>query len=209
MGALQFRVKDIDFLRREITVRDGKGQKDRVSMLAGVAEEPLRLHMEAVRRQHERDRLDGLGRAPLPAALARKDPQADRDWGWLPPLVRDALSRGWLRHPDGSRALGQHVRQHEMIYTHALNRCAPGVSSPLYAGLAVSLPRGITRAIGSPAGQRITAPGTSHRVRKPGPGLGLEQWRQKGLKCFYRPGEPFILGEAKTWRSYSWADKID
>jgi hypothetical protein len=67
--------------RREITVRDGKGRKDRVSMLPGVAEEPLRLHMDAVRRLHQRDLSAGLGCAPLPDALARKYPRADRDWG--------------------------------------------------------------------------------------------------------------------------------
>jgi integron integrase len=82
LEALQVRVKDIDFVRREITVRDGKGRKDRVSMLPGVAEESLRLHLDAVRRLHQRDLSEGLGCAPLPDALARKYARADRDWGW-------------------------------------------------------------------------------------------------------------------------------
>jgi integron integrase len=80
--ALSLRVKDVDFLRHEILVRDGKGQKDRVSMLPVVVHEPFRTHLDAVRRLHERDLSRGLGRAPLPDALARKYPAAGREWGW-------------------------------------------------------------------------------------------------------------------------------
>ena len=80
--ALNLRVKDVDFLRQELLVRDGKGQKDRLTMLPAAAREPLLAHLDAVRRLHERDRSGGLGRAPLPDALARKYPGADREWGW-------------------------------------------------------------------------------------------------------------------------------
>jgi hypothetical protein len=62
-----------------------------------------------------------------------------------------------------------------MIYTHVLNRGGRGVQSPLDAGRAVSLPRGITPALGSPAGQPITAPEKSNRGRNPGPGRRLEE----------------------------------
>ncbi|MBI3695385.1 MAG: integron integrase, partial [Acidobacteria bacterium] len=82
LEALQLRVKDIDFGPGEITVRDGKGQKDRVTMLPGVLQEPLRDHLRGVRGQHEADVERGLGRAPLPDALVRKYPNADQEWGW-------------------------------------------------------------------------------------------------------------------------------
>jgi integron integrase len=80
--ALSLRVKDVDFLRQEVLVRDGKGQKDQVTMLPAAVREPLRAHLDAVRRLHQRDLSRGLGRVPLPDALARKYPAADRQWGW-------------------------------------------------------------------------------------------------------------------------------
>jgi integron integrase len=80
--ALQLRVKDIDFSESELLLRDGKGQKDRVTMLPTKVQPALRQHLEMVRRQHDRDVACGLGRVPLPGALARKYPNADREWGW-------------------------------------------------------------------------------------------------------------------------------
>ena len=80
--ALQLRVKDIDFSRSELLLRDGKGQKDRVTMLPTKVQPALRQHLEMVRRQHDWDLACGLGRVPLPGALARKYPHADREWGW-------------------------------------------------------------------------------------------------------------------------------
>jgi integron integrase len=82
MEALNIRVKDIDFERREIVIRDGKGQKDRVTMLPDSIRRPLAEHLRFVKRQHEEDLAKGLGRAPMPSALARKYPNADREWGW-------------------------------------------------------------------------------------------------------------------------------
>lgn len=74
--------KDIDLQRNEITVRDGKGSKDRVTMLPTSVREPLLTQLEKVRRKHAKDLARGLGRAPLPDALARKYPGADRQWAW-------------------------------------------------------------------------------------------------------------------------------
>ncbi len=79
---LTVRVKDLDFDRGELVVRDGKGQKDRVTMLPQALLAPLKDHLQAVRRQHESDLLKGLGRVPMPTALARKYPNADREWPW-------------------------------------------------------------------------------------------------------------------------------
>ena len=82
LEGLQLRVKDLDFGRGEITIRCGKGQRDRVTMLPRAHHQPLQNHLRQVREQHEADLKGGRGRAPLPEALARKFPNADREWTW-------------------------------------------------------------------------------------------------------------------------------
>ncbi len=82
LECLRLRVKDIDFQRNEMTVRDGKGGKDRATMLPAAVTAQLQAHLERVCRQHATDLARGLGRAPLPDALARKYPDADRQWAW-------------------------------------------------------------------------------------------------------------------------------
>ena len=82
MEAVRLRVKDVDFVRREIVVRDGKGDKDRVTMLPARLIEPIRDHLARVRRLHEQDLAAGQGEVHLPFALARKYPNAGRSWGW-------------------------------------------------------------------------------------------------------------------------------
>src|SRR5688572_20745961 len=74
--------RTLDFDRAEVAIRDGKGQKDRVTMLPRTLIEPLRTHLSRVRLLHERDLAEGYGRVYLPFALDRKYPNADRDWGW-------------------------------------------------------------------------------------------------------------------------------
>ncbi|MGQ0668100.1 MAG: integron integrase, partial [Actinomycetota bacterium] len=82
LECLRLRVKDVDLHRGEISVRDGKGGKDRVTMLPAAVKAPLQAHLERVRLKHAKDLASGLGRAPLPDALARKYPGADRRWAW-------------------------------------------------------------------------------------------------------------------------------
>ena len=82
MECLRLRVKDIDFTKNEILVREGKGNKDRVTMLPAGVKDPLLRHLDRVRRLHERDLAVGFGRVQLPDALARKYPNANREWGW-------------------------------------------------------------------------------------------------------------------------------
>lgn len=79
---LSVRVKDLDFDRCEIIVRDGKGARDRVTMLPQSLIDPLGGHLRDVRRTHGRDLAAGLGRVPMPTALARKYPNDDRRWIW-------------------------------------------------------------------------------------------------------------------------------
>jgi integron integrase len=76
------RIKDIDFERLQIIVRDAKGEKDRVTRLPAVAVEPLKRHLERVRKEHERAMAEGYDGVILPYALARKYPNADREFGW-------------------------------------------------------------------------------------------------------------------------------
>ena len=78
----RLRVKDIDFARCEITVRDGKGAKDRVTMLPARVADPLRRHLDRTRRVHQEDLSKGLGGVALPHAFERKDPSASRQWAW-------------------------------------------------------------------------------------------------------------------------------
>jgi integron integrase len=80
--ALELRVKDVDLDTREILVRDGKGRKDRRSVLAAGLVEPLRRHLERVHAQHQRDVAAGCGFVALPDALRLKYPGAPREWPW-------------------------------------------------------------------------------------------------------------------------------
>ncbi|MFQ6538812.1 MULTISPECIES: integron integrase [Aphanothece] len=82
MEALRLRVHDLDFGRQELTVRNGKGGKDRRTLLPQSVAERLRPHLQEVRQIHQRDLADGWGRVHLPHALARKYPNAAVEWGW-------------------------------------------------------------------------------------------------------------------------------
>ncbi len=82
LEGLRLRVKDADFERREITLRDGKGGRDRRTMLSERLIEPLRSHLARVKLVHERDLAEGFGEVYLPFALARKYPHAGRSWPW-------------------------------------------------------------------------------------------------------------------------------
>ncbi len=82
MEALRLRVKDLDVQRRELTVRDGKGGKDRLTLLPQSLVPGLQEHLLKVRHLHRGDLAAGWGQVQLPYALARKYPNADREWAW-------------------------------------------------------------------------------------------------------------------------------
>lgn len=82
MECLRLRVQDVDFLRREITVRHGKGGKDRRTMLPAMCIEPLQGQLAEAKHIHERDLRAGFGEVWLPDALARKYVNAAREWAW-------------------------------------------------------------------------------------------------------------------------------
>jgi integron integrase len=78
----RLRVKDVDFGRHQLVIRAGKGGRDRMSVLPGLAHDPLRRHLDRVARLHRRDVAQGAGWVELPFAIARKYPGAGRDWSW-------------------------------------------------------------------------------------------------------------------------------
>jgi integron integrase len=82
MECLRLRTKDIDLERRIITVRSGKGNKDRVTVLPDKAVPQLRRHLLKIKALHDKDLSEGAGWVELPGALARKYPNAGREWGW-------------------------------------------------------------------------------------------------------------------------------
>lgn len=82
MECVRLRVKDLDFDYRQIIVRDGKGEKDRRTILPQSLADPLRLHLAKIRLQHEEDVRLGCGRIYLPYALERKYPNAATEWVW-------------------------------------------------------------------------------------------------------------------------------
>ena len=101
--ALRLRVQDLDFDRHELTVRGGKGDKDRRAILPATLEGGLRAHLERARRLHRQDLAQGLGEVALPEALARKLPGASKSWPWqwvfpAPKLSIDPRSAARFRH---------------------------------------------------------------------------------------------------------------
>src|SRR5947209_887507 len=82
MEGVTLRVKDVDLERGELRIRRAKGGKDRVTVLAQTVREPLRRHLERVRRVHLRDLGEGAGWVELPDALSRKYPKAGCSWPW-------------------------------------------------------------------------------------------------------------------------------
>ena len=82
MECLRLRVKDIDFDYRQIHVRSGKGDKDRVTVLPQALTDPLAQQLETAHRTHQHDLKEGFGETCLPYAISRKFPNAGREWGW-------------------------------------------------------------------------------------------------------------------------------
>ena len=79
---LELRIKDLDFQQSQIIVRSGKGGKDRLTPMPKKLIEPLQDHLRIVKRTHQQDLERGYGQIPLPFALAKKYPKAQRDWIW-------------------------------------------------------------------------------------------------------------------------------
>jgi integron integrase len=116
LECLRLRVKDIDFGTNQIMVREGKGNKDRVTMLPAIVRAPLVLHLDGIRTLHEQDLERGVGRVYLPDALRRKYPTARREWGWqwVFPASRisvDPRSRERRRHHVDESVLQRAIKE--------------------------------------------------------------------------------------------------
>jgi len=116
MECMRLRVKDVDFARREILICDGKGAKDRVTVLPRDVLRSLRSQLEVVRQLHSADLRDGCGDVYLPFALARKLPSAGCEWGWQYVFPADSRSRdprtgAARRHHLGDQAFQRAMRQ--------------------------------------------------------------------------------------------------
>jgi integron integrase len=116
MEAIRLRVKDIEFARHEIIVREGKGFKDRVTMLPESLIAPLKLHLVKVQALHDEDVAAGYGEVYLPFALDKKYPHAAREWGWqyvFPSrnLSTDPRSSVTRRHHIDEKGLQRAIKQ--------------------------------------------------------------------------------------------------
>jgi integron integrase len=92
MECLRLRVKDLEFTQHQLTIRDGKGMHDRVTMLPDALTTPLQVHLQLVRRIFDEDVEHGYGAVYLPFALDRKYQNANREWGWQYVFPADRLS---------------------------------------------------------------------------------------------------------------------
>ena len=126
MEALCLRIKDLDFERNEILIRDGKGRKDRVTMLPRSGSESIQKHLEQVRCVHELDLREQAGRVILPDALVRKYPNADREWGWQ--YVFPASSRFF----DQAAGIERRHHVHETVIQKAMKEAVrrSGIAKP-------------------------------------------------------------------------------
>jgi integron integrase len=118
LEALRLRVKDVEFARREIVVREGKGNKDRVTVLPENLIAPLQAQLQKARALHEKDLAAGFGRVYLPHALAVKYPQADQSWAWqwvFPSPVRATDPR-----PDART--GELLERRHHVYPESVQR---------------------------------------------------------------------------------------
>jgi integron integrase len=101
MECVRLRVKEVDFAYRQILMRDGKGQKDRVTKLPQALAEPLKRHLEKVQVLHEQDLAESFGEVYLPFALERNYTNASREWGWqyvFPACSRSVDPRSGKEH---------------------------------------------------------------------------------------------------------------
>lgn len=118
LEALRLRVKDIDFSRKEILIRDGKGFKDRITMVPASLVVPLKTHLQKVKALHEDDLAKGYGAVYMPQALGKKFPYAARDWAWQYVFPSGRLSvdprsddQAIRRHHIQDQAIQRAVRQ--------------------------------------------------------------------------------------------------
>ena len=115
---LRLRVQDVDFGQKLVVVRDGKGQKDRTTTLPDSIIPSLQTHLQEVKQQHHRDLQKGFGCAPLPTALSRKYPNAEREWARQFVFPATKLSK----NPRGNDETLYRYHLHESVIQKAVRK---------------------------------------------------------------------------------------
>ncbi|MCK5131487.1 MAG: integron integrase [Candidatus Sabulitectum sp.] len=108
---MSLRVQDIDFSRNEIHIRDGKGAKDRVSMLPESLRKSIQEHLKSVRAIHRKDLVDGWGRVLLPDALERKYTNAPEEWRWQWVFPQKSRWKNQKTDEEGRHHMDQSIMQ--------------------------------------------------------------------------------------------------
>jgi len=128
MECVRLRVKDVDLGYLRITVREGKGGKDRVTMLPVNLAKPIERHLQKMKMQHEEDLEAGFGSVYLPNAIARKWPRAASEWGWQYVFTSSRLSND----PRSSATTMQRHHTDESVLQDAVKKAvrASGISKP-------------------------------------------------------------------------------
>src|SRR5262245_38935732 len=123
---LRLRVKDLDFGYGQLIVRDGKGGKDRITVMPDSLKEHLTKHLEKVKELHQRDLREGCGRTTLPFALDRKYPNAGREWGWQ--YVFPSAKRCW--HSELKHEVRHHLNEDVLQRSVKSSILRAGISKP-------------------------------------------------------------------------------
>jgi integron integrase len=124
LEGLRLRVKDVDFVRSELVVRGGKGDRDRVTMLPQLVRDPLIEHLRQVERWHRQDLAIGGGVVELPGALGRKLPGAEREWGW------QWVFPAGRRHRDPATGACRRYHLHETVVQRAMKQAVREAGIP-------------------------------------------------------------------------------
>jgi integron integrase len=127
MECLRLRIQGVDFAANQIIVRDGKGFKDRVTMLPEVVTDPLLQHLKAVKKIHENDLAEGYGRVVMPYALEKKYPNAAAHWRWQFLFPQE---HRWINKNTGRQ--GRH-HVHESVLQRAVKEAVRRVGMPKHA----------------------------------------------------------------------------
>jgi integron integrase len=154
MECLRLRVKDLEFDRGRIVVREGKGDKDRLTIFPEALKGELQKHLERVKLLHEKDLAEGFGRVWLPHALARKFPNADREWVW------QWVFPSALRSTDPRTGIVRRHHVNEMPIQRAMKAAFGWLASPnarLATRCAIVLRRTCWRAIATSERFRISS----------------------------------------------------
>ncbi len=128
LECLQLRIKDIDFDARQVVVRSGKGDKDRITLLPERIQRKLPAHIRRVHEQHHRDRAEGAGHVALPHALTRKYKNASRDWAWQWVFPATRI------YTDRQTGLRHRHHLHETVLQRAVRQAVAQARIPKKAG---------------------------------------------------------------------------